>query len=59
MNKLSLAVGGPRTEISLEELMHTPAKTMMLKRAAIIWRYNNITVDAVYTFDGSPHVVGA
>ena len=59
MNKLSLAVGGPRTEISLEELMHAPAKTIMLKRAAIIWRYNNITVDAVYTFNGSPHVVGA
>ena len=59
MNKLSLAVAGRRTEISLEELVHAPAKTIMLKRAAIICRYKNIIVDAVYTFHGSPHVVGA
>ena len=38
---------------------HAPSKTIMLKRAVIIWRYKNVAMDAVYTFDGTPHVVRA
>ena len=55
MSKIYVTVRGPKTTVQLK-LVHAPNETMPMKKAAIIWRYKNLPVDTVNTFDGTQNV---
>ena len=56
MNKVSVTVRRSETNVVFE-CVHAPAKTILLKKAAIVLRYENLPVDTAFTFDGTPNVV--
>ena len=59
MSKVTVTLQGSETNVLFEELIHASDKTMLLKKASIVWLYKNLPVDTVFTFDKTPNIVGA
>ena len=59
MNKVSVTLHGSETNVLFDELVRAPNKTMLLKKASMVWMYKNLTVDTVFTFDKTPNIIEA